>query len=54
MTHPTQITTIVTRCTRDGQIAWQAVANMLGRCLHSVRSDYDPTYLKLQDSEKTA
>lgn len=47
-------TTIIARCTVGGMTRWQAVANMLGRCLHSVRSEYDPTYLKLQDSEKTA
>lgn len=45
---------VIDRCTRNGHVAWQAVAMMLGRCAHSVRSDYDPTYLKPQDSEKTA
>lgn len=45
---------IIERCTRNGSTRWQAVANMLGRCIHSVRADYDPTYLKPQDSEKTA
>lgn len=42
---------IITRCTRNGRIAWQAVANMMGRCLHSVRADYDPTYLRHDDGD---
>lgn len=41
----------IATCTRNGKTSWNAVANMMGRCVHSVRSDYDPTYLK---SEKPA
>lgn len=54
MTHPTQIITIVTRCTRDGRVVWRAVANMMGRNLHSVRAEYDPTYLRTPTSESAA
>jgi hypothetical protein len=42
---------IIERCTIGGNTRWQAVANMLGRCVHSVRSDYDPTYLKATTEE---
>lgn len=49
MTHPTQIIALCTRS--DGHVAWQAVANMLGRNLHSVRAEYDRTYLRTPTSE---
>ncbi len=45
---------VIDRCSRGGRVAWQHVANMLGRNEHSVRCDYDPTYLRNPSSENPA
>lgn len=37
---------IIATCTRAGVTAWQSAARMLGRSVDSVRSQYDPTYLR--------
>jgi hypothetical protein len=43
---------IIPRCTRNGRVIWTAVANMLGKDVHTVRCNYDPTYLKpVQDAK---
>jgi hypothetical protein len=41
-------TELIARHTRNGVTAWQAVARMLGRSVDSVRSQYDPSYLKIR------
>ena len=38
--------TIINRCTRDGRVAWQHVAQQLGKPVHSVRSAFDPDYMR--------
>jgi DNA-binding transcriptional ArsR family regulator len=35
---------IISRCTRDGVVAWSQVAKQLGRSVDSVRAQYDPGY----------
>jgi hypothetical protein len=38
----TQAQTVITRCTRDGRVAWQAVANMLGVSRETAMRLYGP------------
>lgn len=35
---------IISRCTRDGRVLWQHVAQQMGISLDSVRSQFDPTH----------
>lgn len=37
---------IITRCTGPGGVRWQHVAQQTGRSVHSVRAEFDPTYLR--------
>lgn len=41
MTHPTQITTIVTRCTRDGRVNWTQVGKMVGMTADKAKAEYE-------------
>lgn len=35
---------VIARCTRDGRVLWQHVANQLGTSVDAVRGRYDATY----------
>lgn len=37
---------IIARCTIDGVTRWSHVAQQMGRCVDSVRAEFDPRYLR--------
>lgn len=37
---------VIARCTRDGRVLWQHVANQLGTSIDAVRNRYDASYRK--------
>lgn len=43
---PVYALAIITRCTGPGGVRWQHVAQQLGRSVHAVRAEFDPTYLR--------